>query len=122
MKALCMIHLTTMTRHTEGHLYLPKVARSSHRVDLHPLLDSIWVYRVDNEDDISVVVFLRPHGDDGFQFSRRGDDVAAADFLRLREYLESAGILEVESHIIADSIIERAVEICMLYAAESEAA
>ena len=124
MTAFCMTHLTTMTRHADGYLHTPKIVRSKHRLDLHPLLDRIWVYRIGNEEGMSIVVNLHLRRDGGFllHLPTQSTAVAAAASRRLREYLKSAGIQEGESYILAGNIIESAVDICTLHAAESEAA
>ena len=116
---LCNVRLTKLTRHADGYLCCPRMLRAVPRYDLG-ILDSVWAYATDNEDAITVIVVLRLQGDEGFEFRMAGATASIADVLRLREYLEGAGMTEVESHILAERIIEAVVSISAADVAESE--
>lgn len=119
---LCNVRLTMLTRHPDGFLSDARQIRTAARYDLG-ILDSIWAYAVENEDVVTVIVMLRLPGDEGFEFSMAGATATSADFLRLREYLEGSGMTEVESHILAERIVEAVVSISAADgAAESEVA
>lgn len=119
---LCNARLTTLKRHSDGFLSGARHIRTAARYDLS-ILDSIWTYSVENEDVVTVIVMLRLPSDEGFEFRMAGAAASSADFLRLREYLESAGMTEVEGHILAERIVEAVVRISAANgAAESEVA
>jgi hypothetical protein len=118
---LCNVRLTKLTRHADGYLCCPRMLRSEARYDLG-ILDSVWVYAVGNEDVITVIVMLRLRGDEGFEFKASGANASSRDFLRLREYLEGAGLTEVEAHILAEKVIDAVVCISAPDGVESEAA
>ena len=118
---LCNVRLTKLTRHADGYLFCPKHVRAEARYDLH-ILDSIWVYAVEGEDAVTAIVMLRLRGDDGFQLDMIGRHATSRDFLRLREYLEGAGMTEVEAHILAEKIIDAVVCISARDGVESEVA
>ncbi|HEV7246226.1 MAG TPA: hypothetical protein VGN93_04470 [Shinella sp.] len=118
---LCNVRLTKLTRHADGYLYSPRMLRAEARYELS-ILDSIWVYAVDDEDAITAIVVLRLPGDEGFEFKMVGATASSRELLRLREYLEGARLTEVEAHILAEKIIDAVVCISTRDGVESEAA
>lgn len=118
---LSNVRLTKLTRHADGYLCCPTMIRAEARYDLG-ILDSVWVYAVDNEDVITVIVMLRLRGDEGLEFKMIGATASSREFLRLRECIEGAGLTEVEAHILAEKVIDAVVCISARDGVKSEAA
>lgn len=119
---LCLVTVRKRSRHPDGYLHNTRLLPAHARFDL-PMLDSISIFVVDNEP-VEVLIKMRVRGDEGFVFEMTGPGLRIDEdkFLRLREYLESAGITEVEAHILANNIIGSVRHEYDRAAVESEAA